>query len=99
MSTGCARQGDQTAWRILVAGGEQGTVSTGVGGHGRTTLGSDSGDGHWAGRWARQDFGQVGRFQGGSRIRPMAILENKKPFFISKSFIICKPIRIQIKYK
>jgi hypothetical protein len=53
MSMGCARQGDQTAWHILVAGGEQGTVSTGVGGHGRTALGLDSGDGHWAGRWAR----------------------------------------------
>jgi hypothetical protein len=78
--------------------GRGGAVSTGVDSHGRIVPGPSSGNGHWAGRWARQDFGRVGRFQSENRIRPMAIRENKK-YFISKAFIICKPIRIQIKFK
>jgi hypothetical protein len=41
--------------------------------HRQAVSGSDSDDGHWAGRWARQDFCWVGRFQGGPRIWPMAI--------------------------
>jgi hypothetical protein len=41
----------------------------GHGGHGQAVPGSDSDEGHWA----RQDFTRVGQFQGGCRIRPMAI--------------------------
>jgi hypothetical protein len=102
MGIGCVRPeggggGVQAAWCTWATrGGRQGAgrggaVSTGVDDHERMVPGPSSGNDHWACHWARQDFGRVGRFQGENRSRPMAIRENKKSF-ISKSFIICKPI-------